>query len=106
MDEEKKWEDRTNADFNTGDFSPCLEWLELQGLRQRVKNVSQQLDAVFHKIIAEHEQRKGRCSAEEEDEERHKDLVDVLVDTEITLKNKKAILMVRQLSTLNLISCE
>ncbi|GLJ48376.1 hypothetical protein SUGI_1021280 [Cryptomeria japonica] len=77
--------------INIGDFIPCLDWLDLQGLRGRMKNVHQRIDAVFDKIIDEHVERKGRRGAEEK--ERHKDLVDVLVEMEITVEEKKAILM-------------
>ncbi|GLJ48363.1 hypothetical protein SUGI_1021010 [Cryptomeria japonica] len=71
---------------NIGDLIPCLEWLDLQGLRRRMKNIHHRLDADFGKIIDEHAERKGRRTAE--------DLVDVLADMEITVEDKKAILMV------------
>ncbi|GLJ48362.1 hypothetical protein SUGI_1021000 [Cryptomeria japonica] len=79
--------------LNIGDLIPCLEWLDLQGLRRRMKNLHQRLDAVFGNIIDEHVERKRRCSVKEEDE-RQKDLVDVLVDMEITLEDKKAMIFV------------
>ncbi|GLJ48373.1 hypothetical protein SUGI_1021250 [Cryptomeria japonica] len=77
--------------INMGEFIPCLDWLDLQGLRRRMKNVHQRLDAVFDKTIDEHVERKGRRGAEEE--EPQKDMVDVLVDMEITVEEKKGILM-------------
>ncbi|GLJ48367.1 hypothetical protein SUGI_1021160 [Cryptomeria japonica] len=79
--------------INIGDFIPCLDWLDLQGLRRRMKSAHQRIDAVFDKIIEEHVERQARRSTEEEEEERQEDLVDVLVDTEITVEDKKAILM-------------
>ncbi|GLJ41926.1 hypothetical protein SUGI_0868120 [Cryptomeria japonica] len=81
---------------NIGDLIPCLEWLDLQGLRRRMKNLHRRLDAVFHKIIDEHAERERRSSVEEEEEEeeeRQKDLVDVLLDTETTRDEKKAIIL-------------
>ncbi|GLJ48370.1 hypothetical protein SUGI_1021210 [Cryptomeria japonica] len=80
--------------INIGDFIPCLDWLDLQGLRGRMKSAHQRIDAVFDKIIEEHVERKARRSTEEEEEERQEDLVDMLVDTEITVEDKKAILIV------------
>ncbi|XP_057827808.2 cytochrome P450 750A1-like [Cryptomeria japonica] len=94
--EELVWEgNELMGAVNIGDFIPCLELLDLQGLRRRTKNVHQRLDAVFDKIIDEHVERKGRRGeeGEEEEEERQNDLVDVLVDMEITVEEKKAILM-------------
>ncbi|XP_057827800.2 cytochrome P450 750A1 [Cryptomeria japonica] len=93
--EELVWEGNVlMGAVNIGDFIPCLEWLDLQGLRRRMKNVHQQLDAIFDKIIDEHVERKGRRSVEEEEEEeRQKDLIDVLVDMDITDEDKKGIIM-------------
>ncbi|GLJ48398.1 hypothetical protein SUGI_1021680 [Cryptomeria japonica] len=79
--------------INIGDFIPWLDWLDLQGLKRRMKNVQHRLDAVFDKIIDEHVEHKGRRSAEEGEEERHKDLIDVLVDMDITDEDKKGIIM-------------
>ena len=77
---------------NIGEFFPFLEWLDLHGLRQRMKNVHQLIDAVFSKILDDRAERKRRSGAEES--ERHKDLVDALVDMEIGAADKRAIIFV------------
>ncbi|GLJ48828.1 hypothetical protein SUGI_1029770 [Cryptomeria japonica] len=77
---------------NIGYLNPCVEWLDLQGLRRRMKKVQEQLDAIFDKIIDEHV---GRQPGRSREEQHNDDLVDVLVDMdgEITIEDKKAIIM-------------
>nr|AKH41019.1 (+)-sabinene-3-hydroxylase [Thuja plicata] len=91
--EELLWEgNEVIGAIDVGDFIPWLEWLDLQGLRRRMKNVFQRLDAVFDKIIDEHVERKGRRTVGEE--EQHKDLIGVLVDMDnITDQDRKGIIM-------------
>ncbi|XP_059068351.1 uncharacterized protein LOC131054285 [Cryptomeria japonica] len=64
-----------------------FQLLVWSGWTRRMKNMHQRLDTVFGKIIDEHVKRKARRDAEEEEEEQQKDLVDVLVGTEITLED-------------------
>ncbi|KAI3991534.1 hypothetical protein MKX01_017153 [Papaver californicum] len=40
--------------FNIGDFIPCLEWLDLQGVASKMKNIHQRFDAFLTKIIDDH----------------------------------------------------
>ncbi|XP_057827744.1 cytochrome P450 750A1-like [Cryptomeria japonica] len=88
--EELVWEGNAlMGAVNIGDLIPCLEWLDLQCLRRRMKNVHRRLNAIFDKIINEHAKR----SVEEGEKERQKDLIDVLVDMEITDEDKKGIIM-------------
>ncbi|RZC76181.1 hypothetical protein C5167_002759 [Papaver somniferum] len=40
--------------FNIGDFIPSLEWLDLQGVASKMKNIHQRFDAFLTKIIDDH----------------------------------------------------
>ncbi|MCL7035865.1 hypothetical protein MKW94_027661 [Papaver nudicaule] len=40
--------------FNIGDFIPSLEWLELQGVASKMKNLHKRFDAFLTKIIDDH----------------------------------------------------
>eukprot|EP01018_Ginkgo_biloba_P035806 Gb_33785 [translate_table: standard] len=44
---------------NIGDFLPYLEWMDLQGIGRRQKNIVKSLDAFFEKIIQEHVEKKS-----------------------------------------------
>lgn len=65
--------------FCIGDFIPCLNWLDLQGFRRRMKSVHQIFDGFAENVIDEHfhwRMEKGKHVGED----RVKDLVDVMLD--------------------------
>nr|QUN00503.1 cytochrome P450 736A266 [Tripterygium wilfordii] len=62
---------KLGATPNVGDYIPQIAWLDLQGLRKRMKAVSKVFDDFFEKIIDEHIQ----CR----DEDKVKDFVDVML---------------------------
>ncbi|KAJ8769613.1 hypothetical protein K2173_005216 [Erythroxylum novogranatense] len=56
---------------NLGDYIPQIAWLDLQGLRKRMKAVAKVFDEFFEKIIEEH--------VKNTEENRTKDFVDVML---------------------------
>ncbi|GLJ22379.1 hypothetical protein SUGI_0421240 [Cryptomeria japonica] len=78
---------------NIGDFIPYLDWLDLQGVKRRMKKVHNSFDQVISKIIEEHQQRRREFHKESDT----KDIIDVLLEMEsldgreVTEENIKAI---------------
>ncbi|GLJ22376.1 hypothetical protein SUGI_0421200 [Cryptomeria japonica] len=78
---------------NIGDFIPYFDWLDLQGVKRRMKKVHESFDQVISKIIEEHQQRRREFRKESDT----KDIIDVLLEMEsldgreITEENIKAI---------------
>eukprot|EP01018_Ginkgo_biloba_P016266 Gb_39085 [translate_table: standard] len=79
--------------FNIGDFIPGLNWLDLQGLIRRMKNVFRIYDAFAEKVVDEHIERRKHNGPTTND------FVDALLDIaennmmEITKQNIKAIIL-------------
>eukprot|EP01018_Ginkgo_biloba_P005178 Gb_41167 [translate_table: standard] len=88
---------QTAGAFFIGDFVPSLHWLDFQGVRRRMKNVNKIFDTFFEEVIDEHVER----MKSNEDKERRKDFVDVLLelrekqsmDIEITRESVKALIL-------------
>nr|ADE76383.1 unknown [Picea sitchensis] len=95
----------TLGGFNIGDFIPYLDWLDLQGIKGRMKKAGRRFDAFAEKLIDDHIDHRraaktlnGQGDAEAEPV---KDLVDVLLDmaeadkseTKITREKIKAIVL-------------
>ncbi|KAK6924763.1 Cytochrome P450, partial [Dillenia turbinata] len=83
------------AGFSIGDFFPSMEFIHsLTGMKSRLQHTFRRFDQLFDKIIKEH------LNLERE-KEKHKDLVDVLLDTQknkegeisLTMDNVKAIML-------------
>ncbi|GLJ31808.1 hypothetical protein SUGI_0639800 [Cryptomeria japonica] len=65
--------------FCVGDFVPYLDWIDFQGIRRRMQAVHKIFDGFAEKVIEEHIHRRlGEGKSKEED--RVKDMVDVLLD--------------------------
>eukprot|EP01018_Ginkgo_biloba_P005243 Gb_11301 [translate_table: standard] len=85
-----------NGAFNIGEFVPSIEWLDLQGIRRRMKKAHRVFDAFTEKVIDEHVERMQLNGQKEY----RKDFVDVLLEmsekpqTEIRRENIKAIVYV------------
>ncbi|KAK9116486.1 hypothetical protein Sjap_015433 [Stephania japonica] len=60
-----------SGQFNIGDFIPWLEWLDVQGLVAKLKNIHRRFDDFLNKIIEEHQ---SGCGTES-----HKDLLSMLI---------------------------
>ncbi|GLJ22384.1 hypothetical protein SUGI_0421360 [Cryptomeria japonica] len=78
-EEIKKMVSETTATIgavNIGDFIPYLDWLDLQGVNQRMKKVHSSFDQMISKIIEEHQQRRREFHKESET----KDIIDVLLE--------------------------
>jgi flavonoid 3'-monooxygenase len=58
--------------FNIGDFTPSLEWLDLQGLQAKMKKLHKRFDAFLTNIIEEHKTSISKS-------EKHKDLLSTLL---------------------------
>nr|ATG29933.1 CYP750C18 [Taxus chinensis] len=63
--------------FVIGDYIRFLEWFDLEGIRRRMRVVQKIFDGFAEKVIDEHINRRREKS---EDENRVKDMVDVLLD--------------------------
>ena len=64
--------------FDFGDFIPCVKWLDLQGIRGRMKKLNREFDKFAEEIIDERvEMRKLKEST---NGQRANDFVDVLLD--------------------------
>ena len=79
--------------FDIGDFIPCVGWLDLQGIRRRMKKVHGEFDTLADKIIDEHIQRRKQNKRGA-----NNDFVDVLHDISetgnlITRNDMKALLL-------------
>ncbi|XP_057869303.2 cytochrome P450 750A1-like [Cryptomeria japonica] len=80
---------------NIGDFIPYLDWMDLQGVKRRLKKVHNSIAQVIKKIIEEHQQR--RMKLHKEQNAATKGLIDVLLEMEsldgraITQENIEAI---------------
>ncbi|CAJ2639271.1 unnamed protein product [Trifolium pratense] len=64
--------------FNIGDFIPSLEWLDIQGVQDKMKKLHKRFDAFLTNIIEEHETSNSKS-------EKHKDLLSTL----LSLKEEK-----------------
>ncbi|XP_059064289.1 cytochrome P450 750A1 [Cryptomeria japonica] len=88
----------TMADVNIGDLFPYIDWMDLQGIKKRMKKAHNFFDGIAERIIDEHVKQRRR--ALDENREWTKDIIDVLLDVaesqaleiEITRENIKAIL--------------
>ncbi|GLJ22354.1 hypothetical protein SUGI_0420850 [Cryptomeria japonica] len=86
---------------NIGDFIPYLDWMDLQGVKRRLKKVHNSIAQVIKKIIEEHEQRRMKLHKDKDKEQEQnaatKGLIDVLLEMEsldgkaITQENIEAI---------------
>ncbi|KAH9324146.1 hypothetical protein KI387_004324, partial [Taxus chinensis] len=63
--------------FVISDFIPLLKYIDLQGLRRRMKSLHQIYDEFAEKVIDEHINRRNKKA---EEERGVKDLVDILLD--------------------------
>ncbi|KAH9312467.1 hypothetical protein KI387_027502, partial [Taxus chinensis] len=63
--------------FVIGDYNRFLEWFDLEGIRRRMRVVQKIFDGFAEKVIDEHINRRREKA---EDENRVKDMVDVLLD--------------------------
>ncbi|KAH9290542.1 hypothetical protein KI387_034659, partial [Taxus chinensis] len=85
----------TVGTFNLGDFLPWMNWLDLQGVQRRMKNVHKDFDQVITKIIEQHQQGRARGTPDGQ----AKDIIDVLLEMEatddvsITIENIKAVVL-------------
>ncbi|GLJ22476.1 hypothetical protein SUGI_0423200 [Cryptomeria japonica] len=66
----------TILEFNIGDFLPYIDWLDLQGIKRRMKKAHLFFDRVVQKIIDQHVKDNG----ESMQESRVNDIIDVLLD--------------------------
>ncbi|GLJ18962.1 hypothetical protein SUGI_0339130 [Cryptomeria japonica] len=88
----------TIAAVNIGDFFPYIDWMDLQGIKKRMKKAHNFFDRIVERIIEDHVEQRRR--AMDENREWTKDIVDVLLDVqesqslemEITRENIKAII--------------
>eukprot|EP01018_Ginkgo_biloba_P006296 Gb_11310 [translate_table: standard] len=86
-----------NGAFIIGDFIPSLEWLDLQGIRGRMKNVHAIFDEFAEKVIDEHVERM-KSNSRQKDQHSKLDFVDVLLEMsetpqmEIRRENIKAMI--------------
>eukprot|EP00253_Pinus_taeda_P020753 PITA_20753 len=83
---------------NIGDFIPCLDWLDLQGIKRRMKKIHKAFNEFTEKIIEDHvPHRIDSTSNHQKDEEPYvKDFVDVLLekaeaDSKMTRETVKAV---------------
>jgi len=86
--------------FNIGDYIPYLDWLDLQGIKRRMKKTHKTFDEFAEKIIDDHvAHRMAAASNGQKEEEPHvKDFVDVLLqkaeaDSKITRETIKAVVL-------------
>jgi cytochrome P450 len=86
----------TMGAFNIGDYIPYLDWLDLQGIKRRMKKTHKTFDEFAEKIIDDHV---AAASNHQKEEEPHvKDFVDVLLqkaeaDSKITRETIKALVL-------------
>ncbi|KAI3717733.1 hypothetical protein L1987_69524 [Smallanthus sonchifolius] len=60
------------GEFNIGDFIPALEWLDLQGVAKKMKNLHARFDSFLNTILEEHKSGNGGAS-------NHVDLLSTLI---------------------------
>ncbi|XP_059068276.1 cytochrome P450 750A1-like [Cryptomeria japonica] len=66
---------------NIGDFIPCLDWLDLQGVKRRMKKAHKSIDQVISKLIEEHQRRKRKLQKQNDEQQlASKDIIDVLLE--------------------------
>lgn len=72
----------TLGGFNIGDFIPYLDWLDLQGIKGRMKKAGERFDAFAEKLIDGHIERRRAIFNDQVDAEAEpvKDVVDVLLN--------------------------
>ncbi|XLT14209.1 hypothetical protein HN51_059899, partial [Arachis hypogaea] len=58
--------------FNIGDFIPCLEWLDLQGVQAKMKKLHKRFDSFLTSIVEEHKKNPNKS-------EKHKDMLSTLL---------------------------
>jgi 26-hydroxylase len=82
----------SNVAFNIGDFIPYLDWLDLQGIKRRMKEASKTFDSLLEKILDDHVHHRIAATDGREEAEPVKDFVDVLLDmaaeTDMAAENK------------------
>ena len=61
--------------FNIGDFIPCLDWLDLQGVKPKTKKLYERFDKFLTSILEEHKISKN---------EKHQDLLSVFLSLKET----------------------
>lgn len=96
----------TMGNFNIGDFIPSIDWMDLQGLKRRMRRAHNFFDRVVEKIIDEHVERNKQHGKKSKQD---MDIVDVLLDLmdnqtmemEIQRVNIKAIILVRRFARLS-----
>eukprot|EP00253_Pinus_taeda_P021278 PITA_21278 len=88
--------------FNIGDFIPRLDWLDLQGIKRRMKKMHNAFNAFAEKIIDDHVAHRMASSTsnqQKEEEPYVKDFVDVLLekadeaDSKMTRETVKAVVL-------------
>ena len=68
------------GELNIGDFIPYLDWMDLQGIKRRLRNLNKTYDAFAEKIIDDHLRMAAASSSDGQAETEHvKDFVDVLL---------------------------
>lgn len=91
------------GDFNIGEFVPYLDWLDLQGVKRRMKAANKTFDVFAEHLIEEHANHRkaaARATSDHGHAEPVKDFVDVLLDmaetdtkgVKISRENIKALL--------------
>ncbi|GLJ34167.1 hypothetical protein SUGI_0686850 [Cryptomeria japonica] len=88
----------TIGSINIGDFLPYIDWMDLQGIKKRMKKAHNFFDRIVERIIDVHVEQRKR--ALDENREWAKDIVDVLLgvaesqtlEMEIRRENIKAII--------------
>eukprot|EP00253_Pinus_taeda_P009132 PITA_09132 len=90
----------TAGAFTIGDFIPFLDWLDLQGIKRRMKKIHKTFNTFADKMIDDHvAHRMATTSNHQEGEEPQvKDFVDVLlekaeIDSKITRETIKAVVL-------------
>ncbi|MED6173195.1 cytochrome P450, partial [Stylosanthes scabra] len=61
--------------FNIGDFIPCLEWLDLQGVQAKMKKLHLRFDSFLTSILEEHKKNNNPNKSNE----KHKDMLTTLL---------------------------
>jgi cytochrome P450 len=89
------------GEFNIGDFIPYLDWLDLQGIKRRLKKANKRFDAFSEKMVEDHVHHRMAAATSSGQEEAVKDFVDVLLEmaetyintqTKITRETIKAVI--------------
>ena len=88
--------------LNIGDFIPCLDWLDLQGIKRSLKEANKRFVAFAEKMIDEHLEYRMTPTTGTDAELHVKDFVDVLLDiaetgnteTKITRETIKSVIYV------------